>query len=179
MPIVTRTVFGAAVALAVMTMAGCGDGIGDVTTASSPSGTPKPAATTTPAPGTPTPTPTPTPKPGTLTCTLPSLPICDAACCSAGGDRLFTKEIQAAEDDLYNTQPGLFLSNGDVKNNLDYLNALAKRLTEMTGLCAVANAHDEIRVKRDQTVSQHVDVLSGNDATPWVGGVYTCRPASF
>jgi hypothetical protein len=183
LPIVKKTVVGAVAALSVMmTMFGCGDGIGGVTTGSSPSGTPKPSAT--PAPGTgtsasPTPTPSPTPRPGALSCTLPSLPICDAACCTAGGTKLFTQEIQAAEDDLYATQPGLFLPNGDVKNNLDFLAALAKRLTEMTGLCAQANGHDEIRVKRDQSVSQHVDVLLGADATPWVGGVYTCRPASF
>jgi len=182
MPIVTKTVFGAALALTVMTMAACGDGIGGVTTGTSPSGSPTPVATATPKPGTtpaPTPTPSPTPKPGTLACTLPALPICDADCCSAGGTRLFTQEIQSAEDDLYVTQPGLFLSNGDVKNNLDYLAALAKRLTELTGLCAQANGHDEIRVKRDQTISQHVDVLLGDNTTPWVGGVYTCRPASF
>jgi hypothetical protein len=176
---VNKNVFGAVLALAVMTMAACGDGIGDVTTASSPSGTPKPTVTPTPGPGAPTPTPSPTPKPGALSCTLPSLPICDAACCTSGGTRLFTQQIQAAEDDLYVTQPGLFKSNGDVKDNLQYLDALAKRLVEMTGLCAIANGHDEIRVKADQTISQHVDVLAGDNATPWVGGVYTCRPASF
>ncbi len=175
----TKTAFGAAVALAVMTMAGCGDGIGDVTTGSSPSGTPtpKPGATATPTPAA-TPTPVPTPKPGVLSCTLPSLPLCDAACCSAGGSVLFRNELETAEDDLVKTQPGLFLSNGNVKDKLEYLVALSKRLTELTGLCSAPNGHDELRIKRDQTVSQHVDVLIA-DETPWVGGAYTCRPASF
>ena len=173
----TKTFFGAALALTVM-MVGCGDGIGDVTTAGpSATPTPRPGASPTPTP-VPTPTPTPTPRPGALSCSLPSLPICDAACCSSGGPNLFRNEVETAEDDLVRSQPGLFLPNGNVKDKFAYLDALAKRLTELTGLCAVANGHDELRIKKDQTVSNHVDVLIG-DETPWVGGIYTCRPASF
>ncbi len=174
----TKTAFGAVLALTVMTMAACGDGIGDVTT-SNPSGTPTPAPTATPRPGTsPTPTPTPTPTTGFLTCNLPALPHCDDQCCTAGGSVIFRAQIEAAEDDLTKTQPGLFKSNGDVKDKLEYIAALAKRLTQMTGICSEPNGHDEIRTKDNQSVSQHVDVLIA-DQTPWVGGAYTCRPASF
>jgi hypothetical protein len=45
-------------------------------------------------------------------------------------------------------------------------------------ICAEPLGHDELRIKGDQNVSQHVDVLI-SDRTPWVGGAYTCRPASF
>ncbi len=179
MPIVTKTAFGAAVALAVMTMAGCGDGIGDVTSGSGPSSTPTP--TTTPRPTTSptaTPVPTPTPVAGALTCTLPKLPNCDDQCCTSGGSVIFRAQIEAAEDDLTKTQPGLFLPNGDVKDKFEYISALAKRLTQMTGICSEPLGHDEIRTKDNQSVSQHVDVLIA-DQTPWVGGAYTCRPASF
>ena len=113
-----------------------------------------------------------------LSCTLPSLPHCDDQCCTSGGSVIFRTQIEAAEADLTKTQPGLFLPNGDVKDKLEYIAALAKRLTQMTGICSEPNGHDEIRVKENQTISQHVDVLIA-DQTPWVGGVYTCRPASF
>lgn len=179
MPIVTKTAFGAAVALAVMTMAGCGDGIGDVTSGSGPSSTPTP--TTTPRPGTsptPTPVPTATPRPGVLSCTLPKLPNCDDQCCSQGGSVIWRTQLQDAEDELVKLQPGLFFSNGDVRDKFEYMAALAKLLTERTGLCAEPLGHDEIRVKENQTISQHIDVLIA-DQTPWVGGAYTCRPASF
>jgi hypothetical protein len=177
---VNKNVSGAALALAVLTMAACGDGIGDVTS-SNPSGSPTPVPTATPRPGTtptPTPVPTPTPITGALTCNLPSLPHCDDQCCTAGGSVVFRVEIEAAEADLYKTQPGLFLSNGDVKDKLEYIAALSKRLTQMTGICSEPNGHDEIRTKNSQTTSQHIDVLIA-DQTPWVGGAYTCRPASF
>ena len=91
---------------------------------------------------------------------------------------LFYAQIEAAEDDLTKTQPGLFLPNGDVKDKFEYISALAKRLTQMTGICSEPLGHDEIRTKDNQSVSQHVDVLIA-DQTPWVGGAYTCRPASF
>ena len=168
-----------AVILAAGLAVACGEGIGGVTsgTSSGPSSNPTPSATATPRPSA-TPTPAPTPVPGALSCALPSLPLCDANCCTSGGSNLFRNEIETAEDNLTKTQPGLFLPNGDVKDKFEYIAALAKKLTELTGLCAQANGHDELRVKRDQTISNHVDVLIA-DETPWVGGVYTCRPASF
>lgn len=174
-----KTVLGATVALVAMMMVGCGDGIGDVTTGSSPSGSPTPRATPTPTPGaTPTPTPSPTPRAGVLSCTLPRLPNCDAQCCTQGGSVLFRAELEDAEAELLRAQPGLFFSNGNVRDKFEYMAALAKLLTERTGLCSEPLGHDELRIKRDQTVSQHVDVLIA-DETPWVGGAYTCRPASF
>ena len=45
-------------------------------------------------------------------------------------------------------------------------------------VCAEPLGHDELRVKSAQDVSKHVDVLI-SDREPWVGGAYTCRPASF
>ncbi|MEO8500860.1 MAG: hypothetical protein ABI565_08080 [Vicinamibacteria bacterium] len=169
-------ILGASVVLSLITMS-CGDGIGGVSTGtgSGPSAQPTPVAIAT---ATPVAQPTTTPAPGLLTCTLPKLPNCDAQCCSAGGTVLFESELLAAEADLTRTQPGLFQSNGNVRDNFQYLAALAKRLTELTGLCAEPLAHDELRIKRDNNVSQHIDVLIA-DVSPWVGGVYTCRPASF
>ena len=169
-----KTTIGSAMALATLVI-GCGTGIGDGTSGSGPSATPTPVAAATPAP---TAVPTPTPATSNLTCNLAKLPNCDANCCSAGGSVMFRSEIEEAQADLVRTQPGLFQGNGDVRNNFDYLAALAKRLTERTGICAEALAHDEIRVKRDQSVSQHVDVLIA-DVSPGILGAYTCRPASF
>lgn len=170
-----KTAFGATLALAVM-MVSCGDGIGDVTTGSGPSATPTPRPQATPT--TPVATPTPTPTPSGLSCNLAKLPNCDAQCCSQGGSVMFRSQLETAENDLTRTQPQLFRSNGDVRDNVEYMDALAKRLTELFGLCAERLGHDEVRIKENQTVSQHIDVLIA-DVTPWVGGAYTCRPASF
>lgn len=176
MPIVTKTAFGAALALTVMTMAACGDGIGDVTTGSGPSSKPTPAPTATPAP---TPTPTATPS-ANATCKLPKLPNCDAQCCSQGGSVFLRNEIDAAQNSVRTKRPELFFSNGDVRDNFEYLKVLAQEVLNLSGgaICAEPLGHDEIRVKRDQSISQHVDVLIA-DREPWVGGAYTCRPASF
>lgn len=174
----TKNAFGAMLALAVMTMAACGDGIGDVTSGSSPSGSPTPGPTAT---ATPAATPTPTPTPSTnATCQLPKLPNCDAQCCTSGGSVVYRNEIDNAQNTLRTRRPDLYQSNGDVKDNLQWLPILAQEIMNNTGgrVCAEALAHDEIRVKGDQSTSQHVDVLIA-DREPWVGGAYTCRPASF
>lgn len=175
---VRKTAIGAILALTVM-MVGCGDGLDGVT-----SGGSGPSATPTPVTGTPTPaaTATPTPAPtGTIACKLArQLPNCDASCCSAGGSVIFRTEMEAAEDELARTQPGLFQSNGNVKDNQEYMAALAKLIQNKSNgnICTEVLGHDEIRIKGDQNVSQHVDVLI-SDVSPWVGGAYTCRPASF
>jgi hypothetical protein len=176
---VKKTAFGATLALSVLIMSGCGDGIGDVTTGSGPSATP------TPVPATPTPAPTaaPTATPGTsgtIACKLPKLPNCDAQCCSSGGSIIHRSQIESAQDELARTQPGLFLPGGNVRDNFEYMAALARLIQNRSdgNVCAEVLGHDEIRVKSDQTVSQHVDVLIA-DVTPAVLGAYTCRPASF
>jgi hypothetical protein len=172
---VTKTTFGATLALAVM-MVGCGDGIGDVTSGG-PTGTPTPAPTATP---TATPVPTPTPATGNFACQLPRLPNCDAQCCSAGGSVIYRAEIDNAQNTLRTRRPDLYFSNGDVRDAQQWMQILAQELQNNTQgrICAEPLGHDELRVKGDQNVSQHVDVLI-SDVAPWVGGAYTCRPASF
>jgi hypothetical protein len=166
--------FGATLAFAV-TALGCGDGIGDITSGG-PSATPTPAPTATPVP-TPAPTATPT---ANATCQLARLPNCDAQCCREGGSVIHRAELDAAQNSLRNRRPDLYLSNGDVRDNFQWMQVLAQEILNNTNgrVCAEPLGHDEIRVKSDQSVSQHVDVLI-SDRTPWVGGAYTCRPASF
>jgi hypothetical protein len=161
-------------------MSACGDGIGDVTTGSGPSATPTPVVQGTP---TPTATPAPTATPGTsaaIACRLPRLPNCDAQCCSAGGSVIYRGEIESAQDELARTQPGLFLPGGNVRDNIEYMTVLARLIQNRSNgnICTEVLGHDEIRIKGDQNVSQHVDVLIA-DVTPAVLGAYTCRPASF
>jgi hypothetical protein len=41
---------------------------------------------------------------------------------------------------------------------------------------------DEVAIKAvadNNSVSQNVDVIIGSSNTPYIGGRYTCRPASF
>ena len=170
----TKTAFGAILALALMT-ASCGDGIGDVTSGG-PSSTPTPAPTATPAP-TPTPTPPPT---ANSTCRLPARQNCDAQCCSAGGSVIYRTEIDIAQNSVRTKRPELFFSNGNVRDNFEYLRVLSQEVLDLSSgqICAEPLGHDEIRIKGNQEVSQHVDVLVA-DVSPAILGAYTCRPASF
>jgi hypothetical protein len=154
---VRKTLFGATLAFAV-TALGCGDGIGDITSGG----------------------PSATPTTANATCQLARLPNCDAQCCREGGSVIHRAELDAAQNSLRNRRPDLYLSNGDVRDNFQWMQVLAQELLNNTNgrVCAEPLGHDEIRVKSDQSVSQHVDVLI-SDRTPWVGGAYTCRPASF
>ena len=93
---------------------------------------------------------------------------------------IFRNEIDVAQNSVRTKRPELFFSNGNVRDNFEYLKVLAQEVLNLSGgrICAEPLGHDEIRVKGDQSISQHVDVLI-SDVEPWVGGAYTCRPASF
>ena len=164
--------------LAFLVLPSCGD-------KTTPGG-PTAAATPTPAP-TPAPTPTPTPSPTIRTCNLSANDDCgNSGCCRQGGTLEFEGEIEAAQAELRRSSPDLFNPNGSLAvDEVTYTAALAKKITEMTGLCArgggrpTSISRDEVAVKRDNNMSQNVDVILGANNTPYVGGVYTCRPASF
>jgi hypothetical protein len=172
-------------------LSGCGDGLTS-TTPSNPSGggtptpTPRPSATAT---ATPTATPVATPTPGQgLTCQLAARPDCgNSGCCSEGGTALFNAQINDAQADLERTRPDIFNSNGSLRvDELEYTDLLAKKIVSMFGLCARGGGRgnesyskDEVVIKADNTLSQNVDVIIGSSNTPYIGGRYTCRPASF
>jgi hypothetical protein len=167
-------------AVAMIVGAACADKDG------APSG-PTTAATPTPAAPTPAPTPTPTPSPAALTCSLPANSDCGrSGCCRKSGTPQFDDEIAAAQAELRRTSPELFNSNGSLRvDEVTYTDALAKKITAMFGLCArgggggTSISRDEVAVKRDNSLSQNVDVILGASNTPYVGDNYTCTPASF
>jgi hypothetical protein len=117
-------------------------------------------------------------------CGLSAQPNCGAACCSLGGSLEFRSEIETAQADLRRNQPGLFNADGSIRvDEVTYTAALARRIVEMHGVCAVGGltgsvSRDEIGVKRTNQLSQNVDVVLSS-GQPWVGTTYTCRPASF
>lgn len=170
-------------------LSSCGDGLDLVPNLSAPGApvtTPTPVPTATPAP-TPTPAATPTPTSG-LTCRLPSLPDCgNSGCCSEGGTALFNAQINDAQAELERTRPDIFASNGSLRvDELEYTDLLAAKITSMFGLCAVgggrggnSRSKDEVGIKADNNVSQNIDVIIGSTNSPYIGGRYTCRPASF
>ncbi len=173
-----------------LALSSCGEGV-DTTAPSTPtvSTTPTPAATPT-ATATPTPTPAPTPTPTTTAaCTLPSRPDCgNSGCCSEGGTPLFNGIINTAQADLERTRPDLFNGNGSLKGTeIEYTEILARKIMQLNpGTCARGGGRggesfskDEVGIKTDNTVSQNVDVVIGSSNTPYIGGRYTCRPASF
>lgn len=146
-----------------------------------------PATPTVVATPTPTPTPTPVPSPTIRSCTLTANDDCGrSGCCRQGGTPLFEDEIAAAQKALERSSPEMFHSNGSLDvSEEEYTAALAKKITEMTGICCrgggrpTSISRDEVACKRDNNVSQNTDVILGANNTPYVGGVYTCRPASF
>ncbi len=148
---------------------------------------PTPTAVATPSPS-PTPTPTPAPSPSALGCKLESQDDCGrSGCCEEDDDpTIFEDEILAAQEALKKSWPEAFFDNGSLDvTEEEYTEALAKKITELTGLCArgggnrTSISRDEVAIKRDNSMSQNVDVILGAKNTPHVGGVYTCRPASF
>lgn len=158
-----------------MALASCGKGA----TTSTPTG-----STGTPTP-TPTATPTPTPT-AALKCELPERPDCGASCCFEGGGNPYFAVIDNAQADLERTRPDLFNSNGSLKvDEVTYTRILADKITAMTGICAVggglgsSRSKDEVGLKRDNGSSTNVDTIIGSSNMPYIGGVYTCRPAAF
>jgi len=124
-----------------------------------------------------------------VSCELPSKPDCGSAgCCTDGGSPLFNSQIGFAQIALRSARPDIFNADGSIKvEELVYTDLLARTLmAQNPGLCARAGTRqgdsiskDEIAIKSDNTVSQNVDVIIGGSNQPYVGGRYTCRPASF
>lgn len=179
-----------------LALSSCGDGLTQTPSTPSSGGatpTPTPARTATPTP-TPAATATPTPTPsGNFFCSLPARPDCgNSGCCSAGGAALFDGVIDEAQADLERNRPDIFNSNGSLKiDELEYTDLLASRINALNGgrVCARGGGRngesfskDEVAIKAvadNNSVSQNIDVIIGSSNTPYRGGRYTCRPASF
>ncbi len=172
-------------------LSSCGDGLGLDPNLSGPrtgtgTSTPTPTATAT-ATATPTPAATATPTPGAgLKCTLSSMPDCGSSCCKEGGSNDFVSVINDAQANLERTRPDIFNPNGSLKiDEIPYTELLAAKITELSGVCAVggggnsSRSKDEVGLKTDNSKSINVDVIIGSSHTPYIGGVYTCRPAAF
>lgn len=172
-----------------LALSGCGDGLGLEPNLSGPAGagggagaTPTPAATPTPSA---TPAATPTPGPA-LTCNLSGMPDCGANCCTEGGGNDFVSVINDAQANLERTRPDIFNPNGSLRlEEEEYTALLARKITELSGVCAVggggnsSRSKDEVGLKRDNNRSINVDVIIGSSNSPYIGGIYTCRPAAF
>jgi hypothetical protein len=138
---------------------------------------------------TPTPTPSPTapPTPSIKTCTVPENGDCgNSGCCRQGGALMFEAEIEAGMAALRRSDPDLFESDGSLAvDEEEYTDKLAKKITEMTGICCRGGGRpttiskDEVACKRDNNLSQNTDVILGSTNTPAIINVWTCRPASF
>jgi hypothetical protein len=101
---------------------------------------------------------------------------------------MFSAQINDAQADLERTRPDIFNSNGSLRlDEIEYTNLLAAKLMALNpGLCARGGGQggeslskDEVGIKIDNNVSQNIDVIIGSSHTPYIGGRYTCRPASF
>lgn len=147
----------------------------------SPSPSPSPSAT---------PSPSPSPSPvETVTCGLPAQSDCGGSgCCTEGGVPLFNEQISVAQAALREARPDLFNQDGSIKvGELVYVDLLAKTLmVQNPGMCARAGSRvndsiskDEVAIKTTNGISQNVDVIIGGSNQPYVGGRYTCSPASF
>ena len=170
-----------------LALSACGDGVD--TAPASPTGSASGGTTATPPP-TPSATPVATPTPSTAgSCTLPPKSDCgNSGCCSEGGSPMFNAQINDAQADLERTRPDIFNANGSLKlDELEYTDLLAKKLMQLNpGMCARGGGRsgesfskDEVAIKINNDVSQNVDVIIGSSHVPYIGGRYTCRPASF
>lgn len=151
-----------------------------------PAPTPAATATVTPTPvAVPSalPTATPTATPDLPACE--SLPDCGSRCCTAGGVNPFADEIRAAQERIELSHPEHFDRDGSLKiSETQYTDLLAAGIRSW-GLCTRgggigSTSKDEVGIKRPgESFSVNVDVILGATNTPHIGGVYTCRPASF
>lgn len=133
--------------------------------------------------------PPPTTTLAAKTCTLSPKPDCGKDCCKEGGERLFDFEIHAAQEALRRDRPEWFKSNGSILvSDPEYTAGVAEKVTELFGLCARGGSRfhrehsmspDEVGIKRNNNLSQAVDIIIGGSQQPSLGEVFTCRPASF
>jgi hypothetical protein len=114
------------------------------------------------------------------------MPDCGlTGCCSEGGTAQFDSEIAAAQQEIARTRGDIFNPNGSLRvTDQEYTAILAAQITRQFGLCARGGgigsvSRDEVSVKRDNGLSQNVDVVIGSSNSPALLGRYTCRPASF
>jgi len=116
------------------------------------------------------------------------MPDCGASCCSKGGDERFVAEIEAAQEELKRRKPALFNANGSLAVGEDGVHHRAREAHHVDVRPLRHRRHrgsrgsisdDEVGIKRDNGLSQNTDVIAGYNNSPYVGGVYTCRPASF
>lgn len=149
-----------------------------------PTASPSPSSTPTPTPE-PTALATPSPAPSVGVCNLPPMPNCGSRCCTSGGPNPFEGLISEAQDEVARRHPEMFRANGSLLvDDMTYTRILARTVTEINGVCTARGGSgsisaDEIGVKDSNGRSINVDVVRGTDSTPWVGPVWTCRPASF
>lgn len=97
--------------------------------------------------------------------------------------------ISDAQSALERERPDIFNANGSLRiDEIEYTNLLARRIVTLTGgqVCARGGgsaaesiSKDEVALKRDNASSTNVDVIIGSSNTPYIGGVYNCRPAAF
>jgi len=153
-------------------------------------GTPAPVAgTPAPAPST-TPTPTPTPSAAVAACTVGPMPDCAADCCDEAEDGLFDDEIVNAIAAVRRENPDWFGRDDQIQvSAAEYTNAVAGQITKLYGLCARGGdkpgppvghsiSEDEVAIKRDNRLSQNVDIIYGNGQAGIIR-YFNCRPASF
>jgi hypothetical protein len=120
------------------------------------------------------------------------MPDCGDSCCREGGTPLFDAEILQAQAAVRADHPDWFRPNGSLRvGDEQYTDAVAKKVTELFGLCARGGdargprggghsiSGDEVAIKRDNDLSQNVDIIIGSTRTPSIVRHFTCRPASF
>ena len=166
---------------------GCGDGLTGTTsapTSSTGGATPTPAATA---------APTATASPGVKSCALAPQSNCSTesgpyefGCCTGrnieNATPAFVDAIAEAQDFVAATRGELF--NGSfVKPGSEraYTGAVAKRIVEKNGICAVAPAfipEDEITLKERQDRGEIFDIIQGN-GLPLRRYSSVCLPAIF
>jgi len=67
-------------------------------------------------------------------------------------------ELDNAQNTLRTRRPDLYFSNGDVRDNIEWMRILAQEVLNNTQgrVCAEPLGHDELRVKSAQDVSQEL-----------------------
>src|SRR5574341_86049 len=137
--------------------------------------------------------PAPTPAPDG--CMLPPMPECGGVpydpgpprrwgCCVESEASLYAAAVDEAQDYVVSSEgwrrwPGLVGVGNRVRNEDDYVRAVATRLIEMGYCAAQGEPSDEVAVKRRNDYSEQFDIVMADMTVRRHGHTVYCVPARF
>lgn len=112
-------------------------------------------------------------------CGRPEGPKGVFGCCREESSSVFAARVEEAQEIVRRERPDL-LDGSRVRNEDQYVQAVARALEQRFGLCAKQGGPaDEVGVKNSNSFNEQFDIVYGNGTVRPAGHTVTCRPARF